>query len=39
MRKTLCLKCKKVWEEPRDIPLTESTCPNCGWKVLKTKQH
>ncbi len=35
MRKTLCRNCKRIWEEPRDIPIEESGCPYCGEKVIK----
>lgn len=35
MRKTLCRKCKQIWEEPRDIPVRESVCPYCGEQVVK----
>lgn len=34
MRKTYCIKCKKTWEEPRDIDLKDSKCPECGWSIL-----
>ena len=33
-RKTLCKHCMESWEEPRDIPISESTCPSCGEGVL-----
>jgi|GEM_PF-5047399 len=39
MRRTLCRNCRKIWEEPRDIPIEESTCPNCGEKVIKNEAH
>jgi len=35
LRKTLCLKCKQIWEESREIPLEDSQCPHCGNPVIK----
>ena len=31
----LCRKCRRIWEEPRDIPVGESACPFCGERVLR----
>jgi len=39
MRKTYCMGCRKMWEEPRDIPIEESFCPNCGKKILRGEQE
>lgn len=39
MRKTLCLGCKKIWEESREIPIEQSQCPNCGRKVMLDQKY